>query len=163
MAPDYFERDESSAIATEYSLTQTVLDLQRSLLNRLLSDALAARMLDNEGKVSPPDQPLRLTELYAQLETDLWSELGTRADIPQPRRELQREYINRLVALVLRPGTLSRSDARALVRSRATVLAGRIDQAGRQTGRSAEARAHLQDSAESLRSALAAPLQRAGS
>ena len=163
MAPDYFERDESSAMATEYSLSQTVLDLQRSLLNRLMSDALAARVLDNEGKLSPPEQPLRLTELYAQLETDVWSELSTRADIAQPRRELQREYINRLVALVLRPGTLTRSDARALVRSRAALLAARIDQAGRQTGRSAEARAHLQDSAESLRSALAAPLQRAGS
>ena len=162
MAPDYFERDESSAMATEYSLTQTVLDLQRSLLNRLMSDALAARVLDNEGKLSPPDQPLRLTELYAQLESDVWSELAAHADIAQPRRELQREYINRLVALVLRPGTLSRSDARALVRSRAAALAQRIDLASRHKGLGADARAHLLDSAESLRSALAAPLQRAG-
>jgi Met-zincin/Domain of unknown function (DUF5117) len=162
MAPDYFERDESSTGATEYSMTQSVLDLQRALLNRLMSDALAARVLDNEGKLSPSDKPLRLTELYAQLETDVWSELATHNDIAQPRRELQREYVNRLVALVLRPGTLSRSDARALVRSRATALAQRIDQASQHKGLGADARAHLQDSAESLRSALAAPLQRAG-
>ena len=162
MAPDYFERDESQSGATEYSVSQTVLDLQRSLLNRLMSDALAARVLDNEAKLSPPDKPLRLTELYAQLETDVWSELTQRADIPQPRRELQREYINRLVALVLRPGSLTRSDARALVRSRSAALAQRIDQASRHRGLGAEARAHLIDSAESLRSALAAPLQRAG-
>lgn len=162
LAPDYFERDESATGATEYSLTQTVLDLQRALLNRLMSDALAARVLDNEGKLSPPDKPLRLTELYAQLETDVWSELVAHDDIPQPRRELQREYINRVVALVLRPGTLTRSDARALVRSRAVALAQRIDQASRHKGLGADARAHLLDSAESLRSALAAPLQRAG-
>jgi hypothetical protein len=162
LAPDYFERDESQTGATEYSLTQTVLDLQRSLLNRLMGDALAARVLDNEGQVSPPDKPLRLIELYTQLETDVWSELAERADIPQPRRELQREYINRLVSLVLRPGTLTRSDARALVRSRAAALAQRIAQASQHKALSADARAHLQDSVESLRSALAAPLQRAG-
>jgi hypothetical protein len=162
LAPDYFERDESLSGGTEYSLTQAVLDLQRALLNRLMSDALAARVLDNEGKLSPPDKPLRLTELYAQLETDVWSELAAHDDIPQPRRELQRDYINRLVALVLRPGILTRSDARALVRSRATALAQRIAQASQHRALGDAARAHLQDSAESLRSALAAPLQRAG-
>jgi len=162
LAPDYLERDENPAMTTEYSLTQTVLDLQRALLNRLMGDALAARILDNEGKVAPGEKPLQLTELYTRLEADVWSELAARTDIPQPRRELQREYINRLTALVLRPGTLTRSDARALVRSRAALLAQRISQASRGGRLSAEARAHLLDSAESLRSALAAPLQRAG-
>lgn len=164
LAPNYFERGESLVgTPTEYPLTQTVLDLQRALLNRLMGDALAARMLDNEGKVSPPEQPLRLSELYRQLEADVWGELaGSARDIPQPRRELQREFVNRLAALVLRPGTLSRSDARALVRSRAAALLQRLDQASHRAGLGAEARAHLKDNAESLRSALAAPLVRAG-
>ncbi len=162
LAPDFFERSESLTVPTEFPLGQTVLDLQRGILNRLMSDALAARVLDTEAKVSPPAQPLRLAELYNQLEADVWSELAAGGDIPQPRRELQREHINRLTALVLRPATLTRGDARALVRSRSTALLQRIDRSERQPGLSAEARLHLQDSAESLRSALAAPLQRTG-
>ncbi len=162
LAPDYFERSESLATPTEYPLAQTVLDLQRSILNRLMSDALATRVLDSELKVSPPAQPMRLSELYSQMEADVWSELSGTADIPQPRRELQREHASRLAALVLRPAAMSRSDARALLRSRSTALAQRIEVAARRAGLSAEARAHLVDSAESLRSALAAPLQRAG-
>jgi len=164
LAPDFFERGESSSgMPTEFSLSQTVLDLQRALLNRLMSDGLATRMLDNEGRVSQPDLALRLTELYSQLEADIWSELASRGDIVQARRELQREHVNRLTALVLRPGMLSRSDARALLRRRAAALTARIEQASRRNGLSHEAQAHLQDSAESLRSALAAPLQRQGS
>ena len=140
-----------------------MLNLQRALLNRLMSDGLAARLLDNEGRVSLPDQALRLTDLYSQLEADIWSELAGRGDIVQARRELQREHVNRLTALVLRPGMLSRSDARALLRRRAAALTARIEQASRHSGLSNEAQAHLQDSADSLRSALAAPLQRQGS
>ncbi len=162
LAPDFLERGDSLAVTTDFALTQTVLDLQRAILNRLMSDALAARMLDNEGKVSPPEQPLRLNELYTQLEADIWSELAGKGDIPQARRDLQREHAGRLVGLVLRPGQMSRGDARALVRTRAAALAQRVEQAAKRAGLSAEARAHLVDSAENLRSALAAPLQRAG-
>ncbi len=162
LAPDFFERSENRSLPTEFALAQTVLDLQRGILNRLMSDALAARVLDNETKVSPPAQPLRLGELYAQLETDIWSELAASRTIPQPRRELQREHVNRLTALVLRPALMSRSDARAQVRERAAALAQRIDRASRRLGLDDSSRAHLKDSAESLRAALAAPLQRAG-
>ena len=136
--------------------------MQRALLNRLMSDALAARLIDSEAKVSPHQQTLHLAELYQQVEADLWGELARRSDIAPPRRELQREFVNRLTALVLRPGAMSRADARALLRSRAGALATRIERAARAAGLSSEARLHLQDSAESLRSALAAPLARAG-
>lgn len=163
LAPDFFERGEQLATPTEYPLAQTVLDLQRAILNRLMGDALAARVLDSETKVSPPAQPLRLGELYDQLEADIWSELAASgADIPQPRRDLQREHVNRMVALVLRPATMTRSDARALLRARSTALALKLERGAQRKGLSAEARAHLVDSAEALRSALAAPLQRAG-
>ena len=162
LAPNFFERGESLAEPTEYPLGQTVLDLQRAILNRLMGDGLATRVLDTESKVSPPAQPMRLSELYDQLEADVWSELAGNADIPQPRRELQREHVNRMAALVLRPGLMTRSDARAMVRSRGAALAQRLERAAGRKGLSGEARAHLADSAEALRSALAATQQRAG-
>ncbi|HQC95066.1 MAG TPA: zinc-dependent metalloprotease [Aquabacterium sp.] len=162
LAPDFFERGEQLATPTEYPLAQTVLDLQRAILNRLMSDALAARVLDSETKFSTPAQALRLGELYDQLEADIWSELATGSDIPQPRRELQREHVSRLAALVLRPATMTRSDARALLRTRSAALALKLERAAQRKGLSTEAQAHLVDNAETLRSALAAPLQRAG-
>ncbi len=162
LAPNFFERGENRSLPTEFALAQTVLDLQRSILNRLMSDALAARVLDSEAKVSPPEQPLRLGELYTQLEADVWSELAKPGNIAQPRRELQREHISRLTALVLRPTLMSRGDARAPLRQRADALAQRIERASRRSALDESSLAHLKDSAESLRAALAAPLQRAG-
>ncbi|OYU76038.1 MAG: hypothetical protein CFE45_31980, partial [Burkholderiales bacterium PBB5] len=162
LAPDFFERAESFAgVPTDFPLGQNVLGLQRELLNQLMSDGLAQRVLDSEGKFAPGQDAFRLSELYSQLTADLWSELAApRGDIAAPRRELQREHINRLATLVLRPGILSRTDARALVRRQASTLVARLDHASRRAGRSPEAKLHLQDSAESLRAALAAKMER---
>ncbi len=162
LAPDYFERAEQLATPTDFPLGQTVLELQRAILNPLMSDALAARLIDSETKYNKPTQALRLGELHDQLEADIWSELAGGQDIAQPRRDLQREHVNRLAALVLRPATMTRGDARALVRGRSAALAQKLERAAQHRSLSTEARAHLVDSAETLRSALAAPLQRAG-
>ena len=93
----------------------------------------------------------------------VWSELDApRVEIAALRRELQRKHVNRIAALLLRPQTLSRADARSLLRGQARTLAQRVDAAARRPGLSAETRAHLQDSADTLRQALAAPLARSG-
>ena len=67
-----------------------------------------------------------------------------------------------MASLLLRPGAYSRADARSLLRTQAQALLGRIHSALQRGGLSPESRAHLQDSADSLTQALAAPLQRAG-
>ena len=84
------------------------------------------------------------------------------ADIPPARRELQRDYVNRLAAAAAAPGAASRVDSRSLMRVEAQALLARIRSALRRPGLNAETRAHLQDSADTLAQALAAPLQRAG-
>ena len=70
----------------------------------------------------------------------------------------------RLAALgqLLRPGALSRADARSLVRAQAQTLLTRLNAAARRGGLGAEARAHLQDSADTLQQALSARLTRTG-
>jgi hypothetical protein len=152
-------------MSTDYSPAGIVLDMQRALLNQLMSDGLANRILDSEDKVNRRSDAFHLTELYDRLASEVWSELRDRADIPGPRRELQRDYVNRLAALLLRPGSLTRSDARSSIRMQAKSLLERIDAAVKGAGGrrlSAEAQAHLLDSADTLREALAARLQRAG-
>lgn len=165
LAPDFLERSDSvlfgdDAVPTDYPLAQAVHELRRALLAQLMSDGLASRVLDSEGKSPRQAEAFHLSELYSRLGADVWSELSGRGDIPAARRELQREHLSRLTQAVLRPASVSRADARSMIRSQAGDLAQRIEAALRRPGLSEEAKLHLKDSAETLRSALAAPLQR---
>ncbi len=167
LAPDFQERGEAlyggeGSVATDFSLTQRVLGLQRALLGQLMSDAVAARIIDSQGKTSRREDAFQLSELYGRLERDVWSELASGTDIGAPRRELQREYINRVSAMLLRPSPSGRADARSLVRSRAQALSTRIAAAAVRPGLGADARAHLRDSADTLSQALSARLLRSG-
>jgi len=167
MAPSFQERRDAlfsgeGSVSTDYSLSSVVLDMQRALLGALINDGVAQRLLDSEGKADVSGPTLRLSELYQRVADEVWSELRGGSDIVSSRRELQREYTNRLTAQLLRPGALTRADARSLARAQAHDLLGRIQNASQRKGLSAEARAHLQDSADSLRQALTAPMQRAG-
>jgi hypothetical protein len=162
LAPDFLDRSEIPGVGTDYPVAQRLLELQRQALGQLMSDAVATRVLDNLGKVDRPRDALGLAELHERLTRDVWSELGRGGrDIAAPRRELQREHVNRIASAVLRPGGAARADARSVVRAQAQTLMGRIERSlGRPQGLSAEARAHLRDSADTLRQALQAPLQR---
>jgi Met-zincin/Domain of unknown function (DUF5117) len=163
LAPDFEERAEGSGVSTDYSLVEAVLGMQRALLGQLMSDTVAARILDSETKFAPGNA-FRLSELYSRLTVEIWSELdpARRDDISGPRRELQREHVNRLATMLLRPTASSRADARSLLRAEAQVLGKRLDASPNLPGLIAEARAHLQDSAETVSQALAAKLPRAG-
>ncbi len=168
LAPDFAERTDAvfsgeTQIATDYSLVGAVLELQRNVLNQLMSDAVASRLLDSQGKASSAADALPLAELYQRLTRDVWSELRAGGDIAPPRRELQREHVNRVAALLLRPGALSRADARSLLRAQSRTLLVQIENARRRPGLSAEARAHLADSADTLSQALSARPVRAAS
>jgi hypothetical protein len=165
LAIDYEERADAAFSgeamgSTDFSMATQVIDLQRTVLSQLLSDPVAGRLLDSEGR-SPRDA-LRLSELYTRLDRTIWSELASGGDITPTRRELQREHVSRIAHLLLRPASLSRADARSLMRAQAQTLLGRIRTASNRGGLSIEARAHLKDSADTLAQALSAKLQRAG-
>jgi Met-zincin/Domain of unknown function (DUF5117) len=157
LAPDYLDRAEMM-LATDYSVPQRLFELQRALLGVLMSESVAARILDSVGKFDRPADAFPLRELYARLQRDVWSELGQARPIPPARRELQREHVNRLAASILRPG--GRADARSVLREQARALLPRLQAAARQAD--PDTRAHLADSADTLRQALAAPLLRQG-
>jgi hypothetical protein len=169
LAVDFLERGDAAlrsdgtpatALVTDFSLASLVIELQRNVLGNLLSDSVSVRLLDSEDKL--PKDALRLSELYRRLNDAVWSELGQSGDIPSLRRELQREYVTRIANQLLRPGALSRADARSLARAQAQTLLTRLNAAARRGGLGAEARAHLQDSADTLQQALSARLTRTG-
>jgi hypothetical protein len=183
LAPDFQDRAEFG-VATDYSVPARLLDLQRAVLGYLMSEWIAYRVLDSVGKFDTPAQAFQLRELYSRLAKDVWSELeapvpaspnagkptataaaanaalALTGPIALPRRELQREHINRMAMLVIRPST--RVDARGLLREQARGLATRLEGAAKSSKLDAETRDHFADSADTLRRALAAQLPRLG-
>ncbi len=164
IAPDFLERSEGLA-ATDFSAAERLLDLQRAVLNYLMSDFIARRVLDNQAKFDRPTQAFALSELYDRLDRDVWDglrqQLASGQGVPSMRRELQRDHVNRLAAAVLRPSGQSRTDARSLLRLQAQRLIQRLQDVQPIAKRSdPETRAHLEDSLDTLRHALAAPMPR---
>jgi len=167
LAPDFEERGDAvfageSAVATDFSLSQRVLAVQRTSLGQLMSDAVAARIVDSQDKASNAADAFQLSELYGRLQREIWSELNGRGEIAPARRELQRVHVNRLADAVLRPGAASRADVRSLLRTQAQSLLTQIQSALGRRSYGADTTAHLQDSADTLAQALSARLQRSG-
>ena len=169
LAPDYLDRLDSPGQPTDFAVPQRLLELQRAVLAYLLSDTVAARVLDSAGKFDRPSEAFHLSELYSRLTSDVWGELRSAAALTAPRRELQRDHATRLSVSILRPAGGQRADARSLMRQEAQQLLVRIDGrlkrgGGKGAGAAldAESRAHLLDSADMLRQALQARVVRAG-
>jgi hypothetical protein len=162
LAPDFQDRAELPGLTTDFSLPQRLFDLQRAVLGQLLSDGVAARILDSLGKHEREADAFQLGELYSRLARDLWSELGDKGPIPVARRELQRDHANRIALAVLRPAVSQRADASSLMRQQARALLARLDARLRKTAaRDEPTRLHLHEAADALRQALAARVIRA--
>ncbi|MBJ7308943.1 zinc-dependent metalloprotease [Rugamonas sp. CCM 8940] len=145
----------------DVSIGARVLTLQKSMLDQLLSDQVAARLLDSQEKLGDGVQGLSLGELYASVQTAVWSELKGGKEISTMRRNLQREHLKRLTAILLRPSAETPADARSLQRENAIELQRDLRAAlARAAGR--ETRAHLSESVETLGQALKAAMLRAG-
>ena len=75
---------------------------------------------------------------------------------------MQRDHVNRIAALLVRPGAAARADTRSTVRMQARALLEKIRVASRRPNLGDETKAHLADAADTLEQALAARLQRSG-
>jgi hypothetical protein len=162
---DYFDAMSQGANVTSQpmiSLPATVLGMQRQVLDQVMSDVVAERVIESQGLVKDPKEALSLSELYDTLQDAIWSELKTGRDITPMRRNLQREHLRRMVTMLLRATPGTPADARSLMRMDAEALATQIRKAKAKPGFSKETRAHLAESLETLDQALKAPLQRVG-
>ncbi len=159
IAIDQFDRPDNPDV----SVAAPVLQVQKALLNELMSDGTAARLLDSRDKVADKAKAMTLSEVYDTLQDAIWSELKTGQDINGMRRNLQRDYLRRMAGALVKPSPATPADVGALQRLNATELQGRIRAALAKKGpMSKEARAHLAESLNTLTEALKAPLTRAG-
>ena len=164
LVPDQFERQYgggslAAAVNPDASISGAVLGLQRATLDQLMSDAVAARIIDAPSKMTDARQAMALSELYDTLQNAIWSELKAGGDISPLRRNLQREHLRRVVNALLRPAATTPADAKSLQRANAVQLQGQIRAAMAKAGNK-ESKAHLSESLDLLTEALKAPLQR---
>ena len=124
-----------------------------------MSDTLAGRMLDNIDRVRDREpSPFTLRALQTQLRAAVWQRP---AGEPEPwRRNLQREYVNRLAVALVRGG--SRADVRAQWLAQARALETELKAATKAAGAdplSTDA-AHRRDCLETLQRSLQASVVR---
>lgn len=145
----------------DVSIGGRVLGLQTVALDQLMNDGVASRLLDSQEKVSDSKKVLGLAELYATLQSAIWSELKTGKDISSSRRSLQREHLKRIATTLVRPAATSPADAHSLQRENAINLQ-KLIRGAMGKPMSAEASAHLAEAYNTLSEALKAPLARTG-
>ncbi len=157
LAIDHFARTPNP----DFSIANSVLNLQKAVLDSLLADSVAQRLLDSQDKVANPAALMQLSELYETLQSAIWSELSADGEISPLRRNLQREHLKRIATTLVRPAATTPADARSLQRENSRQLLRQIQTAlGRQKHK--ETRAHLAESLDTLTEALKAPIQRSG-
>lgn len=154
---DHFQRNNR----TDISISARLLSLQTAALDQLMADVVAARLLNSAEKVRDQKKVLPLHELYSTLQTAIWSELTTGAEISGARRNLQREHLKRLSNTLIKPAPTTPADARSLQREQAVQLLAGI-RAAMGKSMSQETKAHLSESAATLSEVLKASLVRSG-
>jgi hypothetical protein len=147
----------------QLSIPAAVSAVQTTVLDRLMSAYTARRLIDMPAFVAEKDRKslVSLSEVYSTLNGAVWSELKTGTEIDGMRRNLQREHLKRLQAVLTRgggPGLLA--DAYAMVRFHAVQLQSDLRAASAKGGLSIETRAHLAESLDTLSSVLKANMQR---
>ena len=120
LAPDYREWNRPAVV----SIPTMVLQLQVAGLDRLLSPGTASRLLDLPLYVPAAERRglISLNEVYGTLQSAVWSELKSGAEIDRLRRNLQREHLRRLHALLVRVQAPLPADAQSLLRLNAVTL-----------------------------------------
>lgn len=148
--------------ALDFSLPTTVLGIQRSALDYLMSDAVAARLADAESKVVDRSKLLSFAEVQARLSEAIWSEIKGGREIDSLRRNLQRDHVRRVAYGLVRPTSATAADVRPVNRQVALKLDKDLRRALARADLTPTTRAHLADSLEVLGEALKAPLMRQG-
>jgi hypothetical protein len=148
--------------SVDFSLATAVLTMQRSVLDQLMGDGVAARLADAETKVADRRQLLSLSEVHARVSDAVWSELRSGTEVDSLRRNLQREHVRRVATGLVRASSPVAADVRAVNRQVALRLQADLQRALGNGKLSPTTRAHLAESASLLGEALKAPLVKQG-
>jgi hypothetical protein len=173
----------SDSASTDFPIHDRVLGIQRLALNQVLSARALQRIQANALKVDKAAKPLTIAEVFRATTDAVWAnvpiaaERGKETPSSTLRRNLQREHLKKLSALVLGEKTATVSmfgpelvevrstavppDARSLARYHLREIGKRIDTALANHAANGDetAAAHLEECKERIAKVLAASMQ----
>ena len=158
LAQDPMDRD---APRQELSVPAMVLSLQKAVLDPIMSAQTAQRLAESPLR-DLAGKSLTLAAVYARLQGDIWSEVGSGQQPDLLRRNLQREHLRRSMDSLLRPTAAMPADVRSVQRLLLSQLADRLEQRLKAGSLQLETQAHYKDALGSIRATLSANLQRNG-
>jgi hypothetical protein len=172
-----------SYASTDFPLNDRILGIQKVALNQLLSAKVLERVQSNANKLDKDAKPLTIAEIFRAVSDGIWADLPKKdekvdAKSSTIRRNLQREHIKKLSAIVLgekRPtgdmfammmfmdfgsGSMP-PDARSLARFHLRELSKRIDEVlkSKEVTSDEALQAHFEECKERIAKVLSASMQ----
>jgi hypothetical protein len=155
--------------SVDYRLHENILKIQRLVLRHVFKPSVLARVQDNALKTDKDEKPLTIAEVFRSLTDGIWSD-GTDKDGKEGqrqvsssviRRNLQREHLKELSALVLGGLGAAPPDARSLARMHLRDINKRIDStlSDKKAVVDDTTRAHLEECHERIAKVLNASMQ----
>jgi hypothetical protein len=137
----------------------SVLNLQRAVLQRLHAPATLGRLQDNELRFKSTDDRFTMADMFLGLETAVWAELHHPVrQITSLRRNLQREHLKVLSRVALRNYTVP-EDATSLARASLSRIAENLDEKLEDAKLTdATSRAHIEETRARVRAVLEAQI-----
>ncbi|HET6407853.1 MAG TPA: zinc-dependent metalloprotease, partial [Chthoniobacteraceae bacterium] len=141
----------------------SVLNLQRAVLNRLHTSTTLARLQDNELRFKSGDERFGMADMFLGLETAIWAELHHPVkQISSLRRNLQREHLKTLSRISLRSYGVP-EDATSLARASLMRIIENVEVKLKDAKLSdATSRAHLEETRARIKAALEAHIAKNG-
>lgn len=143
----------------DYPIHQTMVGIQRALLEQLLNPVRLQRIRDTEMKFGA-ENTLTIPELMSQITESVWKEVWNSSgkNIASNRRDLQRAYLDEMIQLLTDTPDAAPSDARSVARYELDKLNKKLSSRIQASGYDAYTKAHLEESQAMIEKALEASL-----
>jgi len=151
-----------NARRVDYPWHDSVISVQRAVLNRLYEPVTLSRIQDNELRFEGNQKPFTMADMFSALDGSIWSELDAPTErISSLRRNLQREQMKQLTRLTLRTNPQAPEDATSLARASLVNLRRKLEVVLRNESlKDTATRAHLQETHDRIDAVLQAHVQK---
>lgn len=117
--------EQMMAGSNDFPVRDILGGLQLAALDSLLDPGTMARLVNQEYKAEPNEKVLTIVDLFQSLHKAIWVELGGNGAVDPLRRDLQKSYVDSLIAMVLEKRVVP-ADALVLARYELTQLRGSL-------------------------------------
>ena len=150
----------------DFPIHEQVNFMQRYVVDMLLDNGRTARMINNEVRMPNNQDAFTVADLMNMLSAEIFAEIKAGKNVDSYRRNLQRSYITRLIAIMLnerpRPNiSPAPEDARSLARYHLTKVSEQMEKALEDSSVDTVTMAHLMESHARIDQAMDAELSKA--